>query len=749
MSLENIKITNFAKGWNDQEATITTLENFFNKVWFSEDEEYIKQSTNIREFYELYLKGENTFNEYKEMKNSLSTIKFGGTYSSQKKETLDEASFLMFIDIDYKDTEKEKENIFLIDNIKRDLFIKRLKDLPYTVGVAKSCNNYGIRLVIRIKKYKYENEAEYNGIFKQAYEQIQKELKQNYDVEIDKSCSNHNRNCFHSVDLGAYVNYKAGVFGFTYNKRKETTTTPTKTYSGDNNDIVVNCAYDQLKMSNTLVGIPYSQWTQIAQLLTYVYKDDKKGEDWFVKYSQLDTTGYTDETKTRAKYASFNLKPKAGVGTFIHIMQTEYGIDYKELKELKQFILRETFFSCMEEYDFYRNEIDSKYYWRRSGEKKYRRYSEVESLNSIKNEVEAKMRKSITKEMIDQQVKNEETEVKNPFKIIFNGLRDKWDGVDRLKDIFSLLKTDDDTHFELIFVKWYLNMINTVFQDSAPEVALVLLGNQDDGKTFFFENLLPGVLQEFSLVSENFDPSNKDHLYLMCKNLLITFDEMSSYSKAELGILKSVVTSKEHDIRLPFRPDDEKFKRYATIAGTTNESDFLKDYSGDRRYAVFQLLEPISTRYETIDKQQLLCQMLDIYFKMDQKNIRFNREEKNFIIERNRDNFTYESSDEEALKIYLQKDENSVVTFQDVKKVFHDNNINIKLQKSTFGKIMKKMGYNSRKKRMNGNKVTVYLASFNIIELTKANKSYWRSDIENGEFDFKAAALNFNTKKIK
>jgi hypothetical protein len=137
------------------------------------------------------------------------------------------------------------------------------------------------------------------------------------------------------------------------------------------------------------------------------------------------------------------------------------------------------------------------------------------------------------------------------------------------------------------FKKWIIgcvhNWVQPMNETKVSPLTLVLCGQkQGTGKTSFFRNLLPDELKKY-LIEHKIDAKDKDSIYNLVKGLLVLDDEFGGLATKDVKDFKKVADSNLIDIRLPYSAFYSKMKRRASLCGTSNESDVLKDVTGNRR----------------------------------------------------------------------------------------------------------------------------------------------------------------------
>lgn len=112
---------------------------------------------------------------------------------------------------------------------------------------------------------------------------------------------------------------------------------------------------------------------------------------------------------------------------------------------------------------------------------------------------------------------------------------------------------------------------------------MVLQGEQNAGKTRFFENLLP---QQFFKRGLDLDPKNKDSVMKVTKNAISELGELDSTTKKDQSLLKAFIDNTSDDYRAPYERRSENHPRRTLLVGTVNPSTFLNDDTGSRRFVV-------------------------------------------------------------------------------------------------------------------------------------------------------------------
>ena len=108
---------------------------------------------------------------------------------------------------------------------------------------------------------------------------------------------------------------------------------------------------------------------------------------------------------------------------------------------------------------------------------------------------------------------------------------------------------------------------------------IILTGPQGIGKSTIL-NKLAGEWFTDNIVDFN----SKDTLLILQNCLIAEVAELQSFKKADVNTLKMFLGQKTDKFRAPYERREEEHPRHCVFFGTTNDSEFLRDATGNRRY---------------------------------------------------------------------------------------------------------------------------------------------------------------------
>lgn len=166
----------------------------------------------------------------------------------------------------------------------------------------------------------------------------------------------------------------------------------------------------------------------------------------------------------------------------------------------------------------------------------------------------------------------------NPMVDYFDSL--EWDGTERLHIWLRDVMGADDCEYSAKAGSYFLqSMVARVYEPGCQmDYMLVLQGAQGAKKSSVLK-----ILAGEYYAGGTFRIGDKDSMQVLQGRLLFNFNELDSMGKAESTAVKSFVTERTDVFRAPYAPSFSEYKRNCVLTGDTNQDDFLKDATGDRR----------------------------------------------------------------------------------------------------------------------------------------------------------------------
>ena len=563
--------------------------------------------------------------KYKELKNLMPCITGSAIMNQGSKNTSNilELNGLIVIDID------EDVNLQLLNKINGD---------KYTFVSHRSFGGDGLCVFIKINSNK----------FLESFNEIGQYYWDTFNIMIDQSCKNKNRLRFLSYDPYIFHNEKASKF-IAKTKIKQITKKDFIFVQDDFSQIIdklkgIDLCQDDYKRYCDIgfaIGSKFGDsglnyFKAICQNGSkYVEKDIEKHYKNFCKggnitigtfyhyvkeegievYSELtkktiatvamQKTQGTPTIESVKKHVTEVLKLEAPKDELILDLinsKLDFQIESEEteVNQLKNFI-------C-ENYNPFRDSITNEIFIND-------KILDDIKLNSIyfsaKNCLDFHVNKSDVRDMIN----SEATQTVNPLNEFFSNKDFKKGNIEKYADCIY----PQSEYNQWAFKKWVIgsihNWISPHHETKVSPLTLVLCGQkQGTGKTSFFRNLLPKDLKKY-LIEHRIDAKDKDSIYNLVKGLLVLDDEFGGLATKDVKDFKKIADANQIDIRLPYSAFYSKMKRKASLCGTSNESDVLKDVTGNRRILPINVESIDYNEMIKINTDDLWREAFDLYRK--------------------------------------------------------------------------------------------------------------------------------------
>ena len=298
----------------------------------------------------------------------------------------------------------------------------------------------------------------------------------------------------------------------------------------------------------------------------------------------------------------------------------------------------------------------------------------------------------------------------NPFKAYLNnlcksvksvGVQDKKQSVgdrDYIRELAQTVRVkggdQEQMLWHLYLKKWLVGMVASwISDDVVNNVILVLIGEQGAYKTTWFNYLLPPPLKQYFYTKTNANRMSKDDILTLAQYALVCCEELDTMRPAELNQLKAAVTMPSIDERAAYAHYHEHRKHIASFCGTGNNTQFLSDPTGNRRWLPFEVESIVSPRDHPFHYEGIYSQALALYKSGFQ--YWFTKEE---IQELNRHNRQFETPrlEHELVDLYFRRPTDSELgEFMSVARALQmiSNGISQKLSAVNVGRAFSDLGF--------------------------------------------------------
>ncbi|QGZ15871.1 virulence-associated protein E [Elizabethkingia phage TCUEAP1] len=204
--------------------------------------------------------------------------------------------------------------------------------------------------------------------------------------------------------------------------------------------------------------------------------------------------------------------------------------------------------------------------------------------SGIRNYVETLYKISANQKLDDAMLLEVERHKYHPIKDFLQGL--KWDGVKRIDTILhEYYGTPNNVYYSEALRKMLVGAVARIMRPGCKfDLVLTLVGKQGQFKSTFIKRLGKDWFSDTF-----YTVTGKDAYEQIQGAWLIEMAELAGIKKAEVESTKHFITKQEDTFRPAFMKTIETFKRQCVFFGTTNNMEFLKDATGNRRFMPVQV----------------------------------------------------------------------------------------------------------------------------------------------------------------
>lgn len=157
----------------------------------------------------------------------------------------------------------------------------------------------------------------------------------------------------------------------------------------------------------------------------------------------------------------------------------------------------------------------------------------------------------------------------------------EWDGEERLDTWLSkTYGAPKDDYHKAVASNWIKGMVKRIIEPGCKfDYVLVLEGAQGSKKSTSL-----AVLGGDWHVETTMSTDNKDFFMQFQGKAIVEFSEGETMSRTEVKKMKAIITTQIDRYRSPYGKVSQDFPRHCVFAMTTNQEEYLKDETGNRRW---------------------------------------------------------------------------------------------------------------------------------------------------------------------
>jgi predicted P-loop ATPase len=290
----------------------------------------------------------------------------------------------------------------------------------------------------------------------------------------------------------------------------------------------------------------------------------------------------------------------------------------------------------------------------------------------------------------------------HPLRERMEALRGKWDQQPRLDRWLRLTMLEEDEWDESDPLVRYLALAGTWFvmgmaarvMPEKREGAQVVVGPGTkfdymlvfEGPQGWGKSSAAAVLGGEYFADTGLDLEHKDSLMNIQGVWVYEWSELENLNKQEVGAVKRFVSSPTDRFRATFDRRPAKYPRQVVFIGTTNESHYLTDPTGNRRFWPVRVTRPPDLTWLRANLEQLLAEAVH---RVDAGE-RFwpTREEQRLLFDPQQHARTVESGMESAIRSFL---------YDETQKTFPNEQAGTALNEIALGELLRRIGFSTDK----------------------------------------------------
>jgi len=187
-----------------------------------------------------------------------------------------------------------------------------------------------------------------------------------------------------------------------------------------------------------------------------------------------------------------------------------------------------------------------------------------------------------------------------------------WDGTPRLATMLPVLfGTAQGLYEEGVGTRWMISCVARIMNPGCQvDCTMILEGATGRGKTSAFRALVPDPSW---YADSGIDVGDKDSYGALRAVWIYGLDELDSLRKGEVTRIKNFLTATRDHYRPPYAKRARDFLRQNVFGGTTNETEYLIDRTGNRRFWPVRVDQNVDVAGIVAARDQLWAEALHRY----------------------------------------------------------------------------------------------------------------------------------------
>jgi|GEM_PF-2212565 len=198
---------------------------------------------------------------------------------------------------------------------------------------------------------------------------------------------------------------------------------------------------------------------------------------------------------------------------------------------------------------------------------------------------------------------------------------------DPIKALVDSLAIANKDWAYIVFRRWLIQTVaaadgasSTPNTEALPkfETVLTQYGAQGLNKTAFFRSLLPQELSSYLTDGFMLDVTRPDSIMEGVSNWIVELGELdSTFRRSDLAAIKAYLSKQRDTVRKPYAKSASLMPRQTSYIASVNEEKFLRDTTGNRRYAPLMVIGKLKVP-KNFDKTDFWAYVWSLYVSGEQ-----------------------------------------------------------------------------------------------------------------------------------
>lgn len=284
----------------------------------------------------------------------------------------------------------------------------------------------------------------------------------------------------------------------------------------------------------------------------------------------------------------------------LYATKGKHKVYYKNMENITRIISKHPHFAGTFRFDEYRDLIE------RKEDGVWRKITDIDQLDvQTKISVLFSEFANVTKDMVyDAIAKTAHDHRIDSARDYINSII--YDGTPRLDSWLSkAYHTPDDEYHKAIGSNWLKGMVKRILHPGAKfDYVLVLEGAQGIRKSTSLD-ILAGKLGHIETTTST---ETKDFFMQFQGNAIVEFSEGETLNRTEVKRMKAIITMQVDKFRAPYGRVVTDHPRRCVFAMTTNQTEYLKDETGNRRWLPVAVVGNVDTDWIEANREQLFAE---------------------------------------------------------------------------------------------------------------------------------------------